>query len=166
MTHEMYSLLAEVGDKELSLWVYFGFGWLIAFPLSMCLFAIKDRNYILGFFAVLSLLAFILSLGVHDYLSFVYAMNWRTEVPSFEQLLAGELGRNYVWKVRGCVWAGEITSLIWPYVAFCNPWTRRLFARWGNKCLCGYSLEGLTTNTCPECGRTLKGSCSSSPPSA
>lgn len=31
---------------------------------------------------------------------------------------------------------------------------------------CGYSLEGLTTNTCPECGRTLKNPCTSSPPSA
>ena len=34
------------------------------------------------------------------------------------------------------------------------------------KCRCGYSLEGLTTNTCPECGRTLKNPCSNSPPSA
>ncbi len=34
------------------------------------------------------------------------------------------------------------------------------------RCLCGYSLTGLTTNTCPECGRTLKNPCTSSPPNA
>ena len=166
MTVEAYTTLAEVGNKELSSWIYFGIGWFIAFPFGMGLFAIKDKSYILGLISVLALLGIALPLGVHNYLGFVYYMNWKTEDPSFERLLAGELGSNYAWKVRGCVWAGEITSLVWPYVAFCNPWTRRLFARWSNRCLCGYSLEGLTTNTCPECGRTLKNPCTSLPPSA
>ena len=155
MTPEIYISLAEVGDKELSLWVYFGFGWFIAFPLSMGLWAFKSKSYMFGLFALFTLIILILSIGIHDYFDFVYAMNWKTEDPLFEQLLASELGSNYAWKVRGFVWAGEFTSLVWPYVAFCNPWARRLFARWGNKCLCGYSLVGLTTNTCPECGRTL-----------
>lgn len=165
MTADIYTTLVEIGDKEISLWLYFFFGIWIAFPVGLGIWAIKTKSYWLGFVAVLGLFVPAITMGIHNYVGFVRDMNWTTDDPFFERLIGSELGSGYHWKVRACVWAGEISSLVWPYVAFCNPWARKLFARWGKKCICGYSLAGLTTNTCPECGRTITEPCSNSPQS-
>ena len=70
------------------------------------------------------------------------------------------------WKLRLGSWIGGLAAFSIGLLLDHNPWLKRHLAAKRGTCLCGYPFEGLTTNTCPECGRTLKDSCSSSPPSA
>jgi len=72
----------------------------------------------------------------------------------------------WVWKMRACSWAGAACAAVIGPLLYDNPWARTGRAKKRGECLCGYSLVGLTTDTCPECGRTISNPCTSSPPNA
>jgi hypothetical protein len=145
--------------------VFLGLGFMLGIPFGVALLAYVSRDKIIAAFACVMFLAFMLPLKFTGYFLVIIELNWPFFDQGLMQLIEMENGQLYAWKARALLWLGELTAIICPTMLMKRMLLRQR-AKSNNECLCGYSLADLTTNTCPECGRSITKPCTNSPPSA